>query len=181
MMEDWPSNLGEGPGMDPSAGQWAPPYPVAPAARCRMWPALATAAIASLLAVAALIVALVRPAASTSSATSTSSSYSVAEVAAAHQKLCDAYKLAARAVQIETHGTSPERAGIAEVNGAMILKEAVNGYPAITPNDRATAVELADAYNNIAAVASLSDNSAWQTALDDTNAKDAAMKKVCNG
>lgn len=63
----------------------------------------------------------------------------------------------------------------------MTLKDAVDAYPAITSGDRAAAVALARAYNNLAAVASLNDSSLWQSALDDTNAKDAAMKKVCGG
>ncbi|WP_231999629.1 hypothetical protein [Mycobacterium sp. 1245852.3] len=139
------------------------------------------AAVAVLLGVAALVVALTRPTSNQSSAstTSTAPSFTADQTAAAHKKLCDTYKLAARAVGIETHGPSPERAGIAEVNGALMLERVINATPAITASERAAAVALIDAYNNIAAVASLNDNSVWQPALDDANAKDAAMKKIC--
>jgi hypothetical protein len=57
------------------------------------------AAIAVVLGIAALVVALTRPAGSSSavpSATSTPPSYIAEQTATAHQKLCDAYKLAAR-------------------------------------------------------------------------------------
>jgi hypothetical protein len=143
--------------------------------------------VIGLLAVAALVVGIIgltRPTSTTSASPAPASSaptptYTAAETAAAHQKLCDVYKLAARAVQIETHGTSPERAGIAEVNGAMMLQEAVNAAPAMTPGDRAAAIALAEAYNNVAAVASLGDDQAWQSALSDANAKDVRMKAVC--
>lgn len=182
MAEEQRSN----PVAGPSFGQWAPGYPPPPPTRSRFWPALALctfviAVAATILAVVALVVATNRSPASGSAPTTSAPTYSAAEVSAAHQKLCDAYKLAARAVQIETHGPSPERAGIAEVNGAMMLQRVLNAAPALTASDHGTALALADAYNNIAAVASLSDNSRWQAALDDAIAKDAAMKKLCSG
>lgn len=181
-------DLPPAPGEQPTASQppgptpWAPAFPMQPPPRPRTWPAIALAAIAVVLGIAALVVALARPTnnqSTASSITPTTPSYSADQVATAHKKLCDAYNLAAHAVQIETHGPSPERAGIAEVNGAMMLERVVNATPAIMASERAAALALADAYNNIAAVASLNDNSAWQPALDDANAKDAAMKRVC--
>ncbi len=184
MVGDLPPAPGQGPMTGPpNPTQWAPAFPPQPP-RSRTWPAVALAAVAVLLGGAALVVALTRPtggSSTVSSTTSTTPSYTAEQTAAAHQKLCDSYNLAARAVQIETHGPSPERAGIAEVNGAMMLERAVNAAPALTPNDRMAAVALADAYNKIAAIASLNDSSLWQPALDDANAKDAAMKKVCEG
>ncbi|GFG98535.1 hypothetical protein MTIM_44140 [Mycobacterium timonense] len=170
----------------PPFDQWAPGYPPPPPKRSRFWPAIALGAFviamaATIVAVVALVVATNRPSASGSTPTTSSPTYSAAEVSAAHQKLCDAYKLAARAVQIETHGPSPERAGIAEVNGAMMLKRVINAAPELTASDHTTALALADAYNDVAAVASLNDNSRWQAALDDANAKDTAMKKLCGG
>lgn len=171
-------------GWTPGAGQWTPHYSVKPARRQRSWPVIALATVAFLLGATALVVALIRPMKSpsgTSTATSVVPTYTAADADTAHQKLCHAYRLAARAVQIETNGASPERAGIAEVNGAMLLDDVVGAFPAIAPNDRAAAVALARAYNNLAAVASLNDNSRWQPAVDDANAKDAAMKKVCGG
>lgn len=184
MVGDLPPAPGEGPGTGPAPGstQWAPAFPMQPPPRSRAWPATALASLAFLLGVAALVVALTRPSTNqsvASSTTSTTPSFTADQIAAAHKQLCDTYKLAARAVGIETHGPSPERAGIAEVNGAMMLERVVNATPAITASERAAALALIDSYNNIAAVASLNDNSVWQPALDDANAKDAAMKKIC--
>lgn len=121
-------------------GQWQPAYPPQSLTRPRTWPAIALASIAVLLGAVALVVAATRSthnSTPSSPTTSAAPTYTAAEPAAAHKKLCDSYRLAARAVQIETNGTSPERAGIAEVNGAMILKDAVDASPAITPSDRA--------------------------------------------
>lgn len=184
MVGDLPPAPGEGPttGPPPGPAQWAPAFPIQPPTRPRTWPAIGLAALGVLLGVVALVVALTRPTSNesaVSSTTSTTPSYTADQTAAAHKKLCDTYKLAARAVGIETHGPSPERAGIAEVNGALMLERVINATPAITASERAAAVALIDAYNNIAAVASLNDNSVWQPALDDANAKDAAMKKIC--
>ena len=159
MTEDPPSSFGAGPHIGPPVEQWGPGYPSPQLKRSRMWPAialgsLALASIATVVAVVALVVATSRSSVSSPTSTSTAPTYSAADVAAAHQKLCDAYKLAARSVAIETNGNSPERAGIAEVNGALLLEDAVNSAPGITPSDRAAALALAGTYKNIAAVAS---------------------------
>ena len=182
MVGDLPPNVDGGSTIQPPIpGQWPPTYPPQPTRRAHTWPAIALAAIAVLLGAAALIVALTRPVRGPagSANTSVAPAYTAEETAAAHKRLCDVYKLAARAIEIETHGTSPERAGIATVNGAVLLEEALNAAPAVTSSDRAAAVALAEAYSNAASVASLGDNPAWQSAIDDVNAKDAAMKKVC--
>ncbi|AGZ49198.1 hypothetical protein I545_6286 [Mycobacterium kansasii 662] len=110
--------------------------------------------------------------------------YTAAETTAAHQKLCDVYKLAARAVQIETNGDDPAMANISTVNGAQMLQQAVNTAPALAPGDRAAALELAEAYSNSTAVASFArgrDDPAWRSASDNVIAKDARMKAVCSG
>ncbi|HET9890975.1 MAG TPA: hypothetical protein VFQ42_10770, partial [Mycobacterium sp.] len=111
MAGDLPPAPREGPssGPPPSPPQWAPALPTPPPPRPRAWTAIALGAVAALLGGAALVVALTRPTSSSSSVSTTTSatpSYSADQTAAAHQKLCDAYKLAARAVQIETNGTS---------------------------------------------------------------------------
>nr|WP_293349863.1 hypothetical protein [Mycobacterium sp.] len=65
-----------------------------------------------------------------------------------------------------------------------MLEDAVNRNPAITPADRAAALDLAESYSNVAASSSLataSDDPAWQAALNDANAKDVAMSKLCGG
>lgn len=182
MTGDLPPVPGEGPTTSqPSSGIWPPTYFTPAPPRARIWPAITLAAIATILAVIGLIVALaksmsepVRP---------TLPTYTAAETAAAHQKLCDTYKLAARAVQIETNGTNQAFAGIATVNGAVMLEEAANAASALPPNERAAAIALAEAYSNVAAMSSLAggQDPAWQSALNDANAKDAVMKKVCGG
>jgi hypothetical protein len=182
MARDMPPVPGQGPTTDPSSsGQRAPSYPTDPPGRSRTWLAVVLAAIATVIAVVALIVALTR---STSSpAATTAPTYTPAETAAAHQKLCEAYKLAAHAVQIETNGTNQAFAGIATVNGAVMLEEAVNAAPGIAPSERAAALALAEAYSNVAATSSLAggQDPAWQSALNDANSKDAAMKAICGG
>ena len=186
-MGDLPPNLGGQSPVGPTTVQWQPTYPPQPIRRPRTWPAIAVAAVAVLLGAGALIVTLTRPTSGSSAvspATTAAPAYTAEQTAAAHQKLCDAYKLAGRAVQIETNGKSSERAGIATVNGAVMLEEAVNANPAISPGDRAVALALAEAYSNVAAVSTLatgSDDPAWQSALSDANVKDAAMQKVCGG
>lgn len=145
---------------------------------------MALAAVALLLGGAALVVALTRltgGSSTVSSTTSTTRSYTAEQTAAAHQKLCDTYRLAARAVQIETNGNSAERAGIATVNGAVLLEQTLNASPAVAPGEKTAAASLAEAYSNAAAVASLGDSAQWQSTVADVNAKDAAMKKVCGG
>jgi hypothetical protein len=185
MAEDQPSD----PGAGPPVGPWPPTYPAPPPPRSRVWPAIALggialAAVATAVAVVALVVATTRSPASSPAATTTAPIYTAAEVAVAHQKLCDAYKLVGRVVQIETNGTSPDRAGIAEVNGAVMLEDAVNRNPAIPRGDRGAALALAESYSAVAVASSLATGAgdpAWQSALSDANAKDAAMQKVCGG
>lgn len=172
--------------IPPTTGQWTPTPPIHPAPRARTWPAVALSAVAAVLGAAASIVALTRPAASGTTAapgTSAPPTYTAAEVAAAHQKLCDVYKAAARAVQIDTNSDNSALSRIATVNGAVMLEQAVAAVPALAPDDRATAVALAEAYTNANAVASVTyrDDPAWRSAADDVNAKDARMKAVCGG
>ncbi|BBY39834.1 hypothetical protein MMAN_39680 [Mycobacterium mantenii] len=85
--------------------EWAPGDAAPPVRPSRMWPAVTVGAT-----------------------TAAAPTDSPAEVFAAHQKFCDAYKLAIRAVQIETNGNSPERAGNATVNGAVHLERVPSAY-----------------------------------------------------
>ena len=79
----------------PTAGPWPPVNPYNPAPRSTAWPKVALAG-AIILSTAALIVALIalmrpttnRPAAATTAAPPT---YTPAETAAAHKKLCEVY------------------------------------------------------------------------------------------
>ncbi|WP_083208457.1 hypothetical protein [Mycobacterium malmoense] len=181
-MGDQPPGFG---GQQPAGpGQWQPTYAPQPTGRPRTWPAIALASIAVLLGAAALVVSLTRGSsnlAPKSAPTAPTPTYSSEEVAAAHQKLCDAYKLAARAVQIETNGTNQAFAGIATVNGAIMLEEVVNANQALPSSERAAAQALAESYSNVAAMASLAggQDPAWLAALSDANSKDAAMKREC--
>lgn len=183
-MEDPRSHPGAGPHVkpQPSSTDWARALPPQPSPHARGWPAIALAAIAVVLGVAALIVALTRPTSNPSavSTTSTTPSYTADQTAAARKQLCDAYKLAAHAVQIDTNGDNPAYAGIATVNAAMMLQQAVNAAPAISPSDRDAALALAAAYSKAQATASLvqtRDDPAWRSVSDEVNTKDAAMKR----
>lgn len=178
-MADNPTpNFGGQPPVGSPYGQWTPPQTKS---RPGGWLAIALAVTATVVAVGALIVALTRPAPVESK--TTAPTYSPDEASTAHQKLCDAYKLASRAVQIETNGTNQAFAGIATVNGALMLEEAANASPALALSERTTALALAESYSNVAATSSMAggQDPAWQAALNDANAKDAAMKKVCGG
>jgi hypothetical protein len=177
MAEEQSPDLGGGSAVGP----WVVGHPAPSASRTRTWPAMAVAVVGVLLGAAGLIVALTRP--TPEPAKSTAPTYTPAETATAHQKLCDAYKLAARAVQIETNGKNQAFAGIATVNGAVMLEEAVHANQALVDGDRATALALAESYSSVAAMSSLAggEDPAWQSALSDANAKDAVMKNVCGG
>lgn len=188
MAGDLPPAPGQGPttGPPPNPMQWgAPPFPMKQPPRPRAWSATILGAIAVLLGAAALVVALTRPTSSPSSVhsiTSTAPSYTAEQTAAAHKQLCDTYKLAAHAVQIDTNGDNPAFAGIATVNGAVMLEQTASTLPALPPGDRAAALALAAAYSNAQATASLvqtRDDPAWRSASDEVSAKDAAIKKVC--
>lgn len=76
------------------------------------------------------------PAPAGPSAPSTSPTYLPDQSAAAHKQLCDAYVLAARAIQIDTDGDNPALAGLATVNGAALLEQVVISAPALPPEDR---------------------------------------------
>ncbi|WP_244606188.1 hypothetical protein [Mycobacterium attenuatum] len=140
--------------------------------------------VAIVLSAAALIVALTRPTSSSPTAapaTTASPPYTPAETAAAHQKLCDVYKLAAREVQIHTSGDNQPLAVAATVNGAVMLEQAIRAAPALAPADRAAALALAESYTNANAVGSFTsrDDPAGQALIDDVIAKDARMKALC--
>lgn len=183
MAEEQPSN----PVGGHSFGQWAPGYSPPPPQRSRFWPAIALGAlvmavVATIVAVAALVMATTRSRTSSAAPTTSGPTYSAAEVSAAHQKLCDAYKLAARAVQIETNGDNQALAGIATVNGALILEHALSATPAIPVGERSAAAALAEAYSNAQATAATvrqRDDPLWQSTISDVNAKDARMQRVC--
>ncbi|MDC8996373.1 hypothetical protein PR371_20620 [Mycobacterium marinum] len=160
-----------------------PNPPPQPAPRPRTWPLIALA-ITAITGVFLGATALIRPDNNGSAATSPTTgtpSYTAAETAAAHQKLCDTYKLAARAVQIDTNGTNPALAAAALANGAVMLVLAANTAPALVPDNRAAALSLAHAYSDTNAMGSFlsTDDPALRAAVDDVNSKDAQMKTIC--
>ncbi|MCK8646800.1 hypothetical protein [Mycobacterium colombiense] len=182
MAGDLPSGHGDRPSVPPPTGSWPlPPLPN-PASRPRPWLAIAVAVTAA-VAVAALVVALTRPAASNPSATTTTPpSHTPAETAAAQQRLCETYKLAARAVQVDTNGSDKAFARIALTNSASLLFN-VSNDPALDEQHRSAAQALATAYLTDTAKSSegAATEAEFQEAVADVNAKDAAMKKVCGG
>lgn len=187
MAEDLPPTSGGGPNAaPPNPMQWPPPFPMQPPPRPRAWSAIILAAIAVLLGATALVVALTRPTSSqsgVSSTTPTTPSYTADQTAAAHQKLCDAYKLAARSVDIDTNTDNRALAGVVSVNAAVLLQQAINAAPALPSGDRAAALALAAGYTKATAMGSAHqrDDPEFQSEVDDVNAKDAAMKKICSG
>lgn len=180
MAEDLPAGYGERPTVPQPGGNWPPPHLGQPASRPR--PLLAVAvAVTAAIAVAALIVALTRSTDSHSSTTTTTApTHAASETATAQQRLCDTYKLAARAVQVDTNGSDKAFARIALTNSAMLLYNASND-PALDEQHRSAAQALAAAYLTDTAKSSegVATDSEFQDAVADVNAKDAAMKKVC--
>lgn len=189
MAGDLPPAPGQGPatGPPPSPIQWgAPPFPMQQPPRPRAWSATVLAAVAVLLGAAALVVALTRSPGSLSAgstSTATAPSYTAQEAEAAHQKLCDVYKVAARSVDIDTNTDNRALAGAVSVNAAVMLEQVVSAAPAMSSGDRAAALTLAAAYTRATAMGSAlqRDDPQFRSEVDDVNAKDAAMKKICGG
>lgn len=181
--EEPPSHPGAEPHVGPPVGQWGPGYPAPPAPRPRMWPlvalgAMVLALVATVVAGVALVVATSRSSGSSTASTRAAPTYSAAEVAAAHQKLCDAYKLEARSVEIDTNGTDKAVARVALTNGAGMLSDAAEA-PALDAKDRDAARALATAYRTANALGSVATDAEYRTALDEIVAKDAAMRQRC--
>nr|WP_231987246.1 MULTISPECIES: hypothetical protein [unclassified Mycobacterium] len=143
-----------------------------------MWPAIAVAGLAMAVALTALIVVLTRPTASAPA--TTPPTYASSDVSTAQRELCDTYDLAARSVRAETNGTDRALARIALSNAAGMLDTAA-AAPALDAKPRDAAHALAVAYRNANALASVATDEQYRAAVDDINAKDAAMKKVCGG
>lgn len=182
MAGDLPPAPGSGPTPGaPGPTQWSPIFPSQPQARARTWPAALLAGTATVLAIAALIVALTRASSSDQSHATTVPASVAADMPNSHQQLCDVYSRAARAVQIESNGGGTALARIATVNGAVML-EAAAATPGLKPDERSAALALARSYRDLTAVGSVvngSSDPAWQSAIGDVNAADGAMKKVC--
>lgn len=183
MAEERPSD----PGADPPAAQRPSSYPAPLAPRSRIWPAIALCAIAlaviaTAVAVVALIMATGRSPASSTAATTTAPTYTPAEVSAAQRQLCGTYKLAAKAVQVDTNGTDKALARIATTNSAVMLDNAAASL-ALDDKYRDAARILATAYLNATAMSTtdVANDAEWQAAIGDVIVKDAVMKKLCGG
>lgn len=180
-MGDLPSDFGESStNRPPDAGQRTQGLAPQPPPRGRTWPAVALAAISLVVAVAALMVALTRSTYAAPPPTTTAPTHSAAETAAAQRQLCDTYTLAARAVQVDTNGSDKALARVALTNAAAMLDNAA-ADPALDATHRDAARALANAFRTTTALASGGTDAQWQASLDDGNAKDAVMKKVCGG
>ena len=110
----------------------------------------------------------------------TAPTHSPSEVSAAGRQLWDTYKLAARAVDIDTGGQDRALARIATTNGAVMLDN-VAANPALEAKPRDAARALAAAYGTLTAMGSnaVATDAQYQVTLDDITAKDAVMKSVC--
>jgi hypothetical protein len=175
-----PPDLGGGSAGGPPREPWTT-HPARIAPRSRTWPVIALAVIAAGAAVAALVVALTNSKSATPTAAATPP-YTAAQTAAAQQQLCDTYKVAARAVQVDANGNNPAFARIALTNSAVMVDNAASD-PALDAKHRDAARALATAYL-VQTAKSNSDafpDAEFRTALDDVIAKDALMKQVCGG
>lgn len=108
--------------------------------------------------------------------------YSAAEVSSAQHQLCDTYKLGARAVQVDTNGHVVALGRIALTNAAAMLDDAA-ANPVLSSTYRDPPRALAASYRQGTAMGNrdIATDAQFQAALDDINAKDAAMKKACEG
>ena len=147
MVGDLPSDFGEASTNRPPAEQWTPTQAAPTPPRASTWLAVALAAIALVVAVAALVVALTKSTHAASPGTTITPTYTAADTSAAQRQLCDAYKLAARAVQLDTNGNNPALARIADTNGAVMLDMAA-ANPALDAVHRDAARALADGLHN---------------------------------
>ncbi|XBL46502.1 hypothetical protein U8D42_21625 [Mycobacterium europaeum] len=165
----------------PPRGQWAPTGYSNQGRNSRPWLAIALA-ITAIVAVAALILALIRPATSGPSSITKTPTYTAAEVAAAQQRLCQTYQLAAKAVQVDTNASDPALGRVALTNSAVMLNDAATD-PALDDEYRSAAKGLARAYlvDTAKSSSGAASDADFRAAVDDVNAKDAIMKKVCGG
>lgn len=169
----------------PTPAQWTPPAePSRPASNGRVAVALA---VVGLIAVAALVVGIIdltRPTSSSAGKASTTASpsptFTPDQVASAKKELCSTYQIAAHSVKQDTNGTDIAIARISSTNAAGMLDAAADS-PALGQSERDAARNLASAYRNVVALASVFDKGSpvIQSALDDANRADAAMVAMC--
>ena len=185
MAGELPPSPGEGPPAHPPGEPWAPSFRGRPTdgagnGRALGVTALVLAVVAVVLAAAALILDLAHATHSAAPTTAATHTYTPAETAAAQRQLCDTYKLAARAVEVDTGGNDRALARIATTNGAVMLDNAAANL-ALDPTHRDAARALAAAYGTLTAMSTniVASDAQYQAALDDITAKDSVMKSVC--
>ncbi|WP_082946210.1 hypothetical protein [Mycobacterium sp. E1747] len=178
MVGNQPWRPGEGTAAQPPLADWTPSFSGHAGSRSRPWLAVAVGLTAA-VAVAALIVAATRSAPQPTNSTAAPIP-SASETAAAQRQLCDTYKLAARAVEVDTGGNDRALARIATTNGAVMLENAI-ASPALDAKHRDAARALAGAYATLTAMSNntVATDAQYQAALDDITAKDSVMKSVC--
>lgn len=119
----------------------------------------------------------------TRSADGSTPRYTAAQQADAKKRLCDSYKLAAHAEHIETN--TPNNFALARLsatNGALILETAATD-PALDPQYRDAARDLALTYQTLVAVATgrEGDDPELAAVIADANAKDRVLIALCGG
>lgn len=133
------------------------------------------ALLAVALATAALIVSIIR------SEAGSSTDYTSAQRTAAKTQLCDRYKVAARAVSIETAPNGDIAfARISMINAALVLDSAATD-PALDSKYRDAARALAVTYQTTAAIGTkgMATTEGFREAVDDSNAKELVLKDLC--
>lgn len=170
---------GHGEGQPPASSP--PPQLLQLVSRTRPWLPIAVVVTGG-VAAAALVVALTRPTSSHTSVDSTTPTHTTTEIATAQQRLCETYKIAARAVRVDTNGSDKAFARTALTNSAVLLYN-VSNDPTLDEQHRSAAQALGTAYLTDTAKSSegAASEAEFQQAVADVNAKDAAMKKVCGG
>lgn len=154
-----------------------PPWPTPPPAPARNWASLVLGIFTTVLAAAALIVALTRTGAGSTP------THTAAQKAEAKTQLCERYRLASGAVGVETGPQGDGDIALARIsltNGALILETAA-ADPALDHEYRDAAEDLAGAYQTTAALATkgMATSQQYEDAVADSNGKRDVMEKLC--
>ena len=127
------------------------------------------------LSAAALTVALTRPTAPAGR------TYTATEQSQAAARLCERYRLASNAVNIETNGSDVALARISATNGAVMLEMAA-ADPALDGRFRDAALALAHTYTDLTALSTGHgpDNPEFKAVVSDTDTKTDALRSLCD-
>ncbi|WP_244187375.1 hypothetical protein [Mycobacterium gastri] len=83
-------------------------------------------------------------------------------------------------MQVDTNGSDKALARVTLTNSAAMLENS-SADPALNAKYRDAAHALADAYRTTTVMSSVGTEAEWRVALDDGNAKNAVMKRLCDG